>query len=56
LKQSKVEEIHINGNQVMIFKQKKWKLDKPALLQMGKKKGLDGWWTFILQSKLNYEN
>jgi hypothetical protein len=42
VKYSKIEDFHINGDQVMVFKQKK-RLDKPTFLQMGKKKGLDQW-------------
>jgi hypothetical protein len=38
MKQSKVEKIHINGDQVMILKQNKRKPNKPTLLQMEKSK------------------
>jgi hypothetical protein len=37
VKKEKIEKIHINGYQVMILKQTKWKFNKSILLQMGKK-------------------
>jgi hypothetical protein len=42
MKQPKVEEIHINGDQVMILKQKKWSLISQLSLRWEKSKVLMG--------------